>query len=816
MQPPRRMKLVVVALCLHRTLAFSWAPRAPVRPSAGATASRLPAAQGGCHAAPTGTWRRTRRRRRVAVLQPTRLAAAAAPPEAESTALTGSKRQQKRQEPRKKGKGASSANLQSVDFTTALLMSRELEQSIVPARIENAYQMDAHNVALQLRTLEGNMWLHVSWHPKGASRCHVGGDVPREKEQKAYTFSQTLRSQIRGLNIVSVGLARPMERVVRLDLAPRLDAPATFRLYVEIMASRSNVVLVAVDEASGSETIAACAYQVSPSKSVRPLSTGQAYELPPAMTARRRPRPEEPFEDFVEAVGRVPTQQLKKALVAVYQGLSPMLVTVMASRVPGLNATTKVGEVSPEQWSALFDGPWKRWLRVIGDGGDAAAGAAAVVDGAGAGDAALSNVPTRPWISEDGASYYPTTLGEEGEGDDDEATDVATAAEGGGRGKVFSLARLERVMEKYYRGTQSNEEFDGLKRRCLSRVTATLAKLRERAAEFEDQLAAAQEDKVSELNRRGDLLMTYGYAWEYGQTHVHCEDFDTGEPVSIEIPRDKTPIDVAQDAFKLGKKLKRSAAVVKELLDRANAQILYAEGIEMALEQLRGGNPGTASSREELSVLRGVAEELGLLGGADAVRIFASAFGVKQVQSGGTTSDGSGKRGGNRKGNKKGTAGGKGGRKGKGGGGGRGGGGKKEAPTAGLLELRREPGAPAVLVGRNNQQNERITFSLARAHELWLHARGVAGAHVLLRLDPGQEAEDDDLAFAADVAAFFSKARQSASTPVDYISPKMVKKLGGGGPGMVKFDGAKVVRGEPSRVEAAVAEATRLREEAAR
>lgn len=62
---------------------------------------------------------------------------------------------------------------------------------------------------------------------------------------------------------------------MRLDLAPRLDTPATFRLYVEIMASRSNVVLVAVDEASGSETIAACAYQVSPSKSVRPLSTGQ-------------------------------------------------------------------------------------------------------------------------------------------------------------------------------------------------------------------------------------------------------------------------------------------------------------------------------------------------------------------------------------------------------------------------------------------------------------------------------------------------------------------------------------------------------------
>lgn len=52
----------------------------------------------------------------------------------------------------------------------------------------------------------------------------------------------------------------------------------------------------------------------------------------------------------------------------------------------------------------------------------------------------------------------------------------------------------------------------------------------------------------------------------------------------------------------------------------------------MALEQLRGGKAGTASSREELSVLRGVAEELGILGGADAARSFASAFGVKQVR----------------------------------------------------------------------------------------------------------------------------------------------------------------------------------------
>lgn len=89
----------------------------------------------------------------------------------------------------------------------------------------------------------------------------MGAPPPREKEQKAYTFSQTLRSLIRGLNIVKVGLARPFERVVTLDLSTRLDEPPSYRIYVEIMASRSNVVLVAVD-ADGAETVAACAYQV--------------------------------------------------------------------------------------------------------------------------------------------------------------------------------------------------------------------------------------------------------------------------------------------------------------------------------------------------------------------------------------------------------------------------------------------------------------------------------------------------------------------------------------------------------------------------
>jgi predicted ribosome quality control (RQC) complex YloA/Tae2 family protein len=51
-------------------------------------------------------------------------------------------------------------------------------------------------------------------------------------------------------------------------------------------------------------------------------------------------------------------------------------------------------------------------------------------------------------------------------------------------------------------------------------------------------------------------------------------------------------------------------------------------------------------------------------------------------------------------------------------------------------------------------------LQVARVHEVWLHARGVPGSHVVLRCEPGQDVDDSDMQFAADVAAYFSKARE--------------------------------------------------------
>jgi hypothetical protein len=104
----------------------------------------------------------------------------------------------------------------------------------------------------------------------------------------------------------------------------------------------------------------------------------------------------------------------------------------------------------------------------------------------------------------------------------------------------------------------------------------------------------------------------------------------------------------------------------------------------------------------------------------------------------------------------------------------------------------------SVLVGRNARENHHLTFRVARAEDLWLHARDVPGAHVILRDDEGR-AGADDLREAAEVAAFFSEARGEAQVDVHVTRRKHVKPAKGG-PGRVFVaysDTLRVVPREP-------------------
>lgn len=100
-----------------------------------------------------------------------------------------------------------------------------------------------------------------------------------------------------------------------------------------------------------------------------------------------------------------------------------------------------------------------------------------------------------------------------------------------------------------------------------------------------------------------------------------------------------------------------------------------------------------------------------------------------------------------------------------------------------------------IYVGRNNLQNEELTFKMARKEELWFHAKDIPGSHVVIsgNLNPTDEVKTD----AAELAAYFSKGRLSNLVQVDMIEVKKLNKPTGGKPGFVTYTGQKTLRVTP-------------------
>ncbi len=104
-----------------------------------------------------------------------------------------------------------------------------------------------------------------------------------------------------------------------------------------------------------------------------------------------------------------------------------------------------------------------------------------------------------------------------------------------------------------------------------------------------------------------------------------------------------------------------------------------------------------------------------------------------------------------------------------------------------------------ILIGRNNKENDILTFKTASNKDLWLHAKDIPGSHVVI-ITEGREVPDTTLREAAALAAYYSKARLSENVPVDYVQVRHVKKPAGAKPGMVIFVSNKTLYVNPYKV----------------
>jgi predicted ribosome quality control (RQC) complex YloA/Tae2 family protein len=569
--------------------------------------------------------------------------------------------------------------MQPVDYTTLMAVSAELNRDWIPARVEQVYQRDRFTISLALRTLKAKPWLTICWHPE-AARINLGDPPPRIKD--TFTFSDQLRHQLKGLALIAIQAIAPWERVLDLQFANRPGEEPLWHLYVEIMGKHSNLILT---DAQGQ--IITPARQISTAQSsVRPIQTGQRYEVPPSLTSSI-PKLEESFTRWHERVSLIPGQ-LKRQLLQSYRGLSPKVAAEIAIAA-GLSPQQKTDTLSEQDWQALFN-YWQQWLTAL-DQNQFAPG----------------------WLE-----HGYTVLG---------------------WNKIESVPQVQTLLNQYYTQEFNRQQFQQLHHQLNQKLNNLLKKLNLKAKTFRDRLK--QSAGAENHRHQGDLLMAHLHEIKPGMESIILEDFETGEPVEIKLNLEKNAAQNAQAIYKISQKLRRAKDAVIPLLAEVEEEINYLSQVQTSLNQLQNDQ----QTSEDLQALGEIKEEL-----------IQQNYLVAERQVDNSKVD------------------------------------KDSQPYRYTA-----PSGCEIWVGRNNRQNDILTFRTAVEYDLWFHTQEIPGSHVLLRLDPGAVASQADLQFTADVTAYYSQARGSEQVPVTYTKPKDVYKPKGAKPGMVIYKHETVIWGKP-------------------
>jgi predicted ribosome quality control (RQC) complex YloA/Tae2 family protein len=298
---------------------------------------------------------------------------------------------------------------------------------------------------------------------------------------------------------------------------------------------------------------------------------------------------------------------------------------------------------------------------------------------------------------------------------------------------------LNSILNRYYRDCLQKEIFKQLHNQLSQKVKNNLEKLGQKVTIFQNRIAQAEQ--AEEYKQKADLLMAYLHEWQPGMKEITLQDFTTLEPVTIPLNPEKTNIQNAQNLYKQHQKLKRTRVAIEPLLQEVITERQYLEQVEESLNQLE-----TYSNPEDLETLAEIQEEL-------RQEQYLSPQHPRPVS-------------------------------------------RESQPHRHL-----SPSGFEIWVGRNNRQNDQLTFRSANDYDLWFHSQEIPGSHVLLRLTPGAVAADADLQACADVAAYYSQARLSQQVPVVYTQPKHLYKPKGAKPGMVVYKHEQVIWGSPQRAE---------------
>ena len=294
---------------------------------------------------------------------------------------------------------------------------------------------------------------------------------------------------------------------------------------------------------------------------------------------------------------------------------------------------------------------------------------------------------------------------------------------------------LSEAIEYYYFNKAGLNRFKQKTTDLEKVVRSNLDKLYLKKQRLLEDILAAEKSDLYKLY--GELLTANLHLIKHGETSVKLLNYYDGTDVSISLDKRLTPSQNAQSYFK---KYGKSKTAIKEKtiqIRENDSDIDYLESVFSYIEN--------ASSVDELDLLR---DELASSGYIRARKEKPKQSNTKRANT-------------------------------------------KPAP----FKYETSTGL-RVMAGKNNKENDTLTFKTAARTDIWLHTKDIPGSHVILFAD-GKEITETDIFEAASIAAFHSKGKNSENVPVDYTEVRYVKKPAGAKPGMVIFTNNKTVYVNP-------------------
>lgn len=321
---------------------------------------------------------------------------------------------------------------------------------------------------------------------------------------------------------------------------------------------------------------------------------------------------------------------------------------------------------------------------------------------------------------------------------------------------IRESASINVLIDEFYAGAEWRDAMESVRTPVRKVLQAQLERCKRKSALLQQELAVSEE--ASRYRLQAELLLAYQHEVKQGQSSVVLQNFFEDETSPSEVT---IPLDPRFDAVGNANRLFHKYHKLRRALELVPGQIAQNATELATIEQLLA-DLMLADTPAEVALVKAEVQSAGYMRGPKAAAS-PVAGARKQLRKG------------------------KGAKQHKG---------KPVLPGGGVpLHIQSHDGF-TILIGKNSRQNEEVTFHQATANDIWLHARGVPGAHVIIKAG-GRDIPRNTLEQAASLAAYYSQARGSTSVLVDYTLQRHVRHMKGGGPGMVIYEREKTIQAAP-------------------